>query len=340
MYFELGGFSVKHLIIFFIILCVTLLVSAPVFAASQDKYSLPEPYINWESAYLQKFPELQRIMDAMLEMTAKQLKKPEQDILHNRICSALVYKMALDHNLSSDQQRLAVAGDLLHNISKEDNDAVLTDLIQFKQADLMVTTLKGSGFFKESPAFWRDRTVFANPEIGNNRGLIHHIISAVTTEQILKGIGGFSEKDIQLLQVGILQHSTGYWYFRSSVDEVTGKSGAWASVYPAPDSILAKLIHDADLISQFVPESVAPEGSKWRVLAQKRWGAKTVREEGHIVYYVFKRLYDEAKTEAGKRMVREKWEQIAPALVQLMGLEPDQDPIKVLGVPKVFEKSI
>ncbi len=330
----------KRLIICFVVLCVTLFVSVPVLAASQDKYDLPEPYITWEKAYLKKFPTLQPIMDAMLETTAQQLKNPEQDILHNRICSALVYKMAVDNNLPSQQQRLAIAGDLLHNISKEQKDAVLTDIAQFKKADLMIAILRDAGYLTKSPAFWRDRAVFVNPQIGNNRALIHHITGAVMTEQILKKIGGFSATDIQLIEVGILEHSTGYWYFRSSVNEVAGKSDAWANVYPVPDNMLAKIIHDADLISQFAPESVVPEGSKWRVLAQKRWGAKTVRDEGHIVYYVFKRLYDEAQTEAGRSLAKEKWEQIAPALIQLMGLEPGQDPIKVLGVPKIFAKEL
>ncbi len=336
----MGAVFVKRMIRIIAILCMALFVSVPVFAASQDKYDLPEPYIGWEKAYLQKFPELQPVMDVMLQMTAQQLKNSEQDILHNRICSALVYKMAVDNNLSPKLQRLAIAGDLLHNISKEEKNAVLTDISQFKKADLMVATLREAGFLKKSPAFWRDRTVFLNPRIGNNRSLIHHVTGAVMTGEILKKIGGFSEADIRLIQDGILEHSTGYWYFRASIDEVVGKKDAWVNVYPVTDSMLSKLIHDADLISQFVPESVVPEGSKWRVLAQKRWGAKTVKDEGHIVYYVFKRLYDEAQTEAGKALAKEKWEQIAPALVQLMGLEPGQDPIKVLGVPKIFQKTL
>lgn len=330
----------KRFLSLLVIFCLALFVSAPVFAASQDRYDLPEPYLAWEKAYLKKFPDLQPVMDAMLDITAQQLKAPEQDILHNRICSALVYKMAVDNALSPGQQRLAVAGDLLHNISKEQKDSVLTDLFLLKKADLMIANLRAAGYLTKSPAFWRDRTVFVDPQIGANRSLIHHITGAVMAEQILKKIGGFSDADIQQLQDGILEHSTGYWYFRASVNEVAGKSDAWANVYPITDSMLSKIIHDADLISQFAPESVVPEGSKWRVLAQKRWGATTVQEEAQIVYYVFKLLYDEAKTEAGKRLAREKWEQIAPPLVQLMGLKPGQDPIKELGVPKIFAKTL
>jgi len=91
------------------------------------------------------------------------------------------------------------------------------------------------------------------------------------------------------------------------------------------------------VISQFVPQSVVPDGSKWRELAKKRWGAKNPQEEGHIVYYVFWRLFEEAKTKMGKEMAREKWEEIKPALLKLMNLNPDQDPVKVLGVPKIFQ---
>jgi hypothetical protein len=108
-------------------------------------------------------------------------------------------------------------------------------------------------------------------------------------------------------------------------------------IYPEPENEIAKIAHDADLISQFVYESVVPEGSKWRVLAKKRWGAKDTKEEAQIVYYVFFRLYEEAKTEKGKELAKEQWEKIRPELVKLMGLKPDQDPIKVLGVPKIFQ---
>ena len=58
-------------------------------AASQDRYALPEPYLAWEKAYLKEFPELQGLMDVMIDTTVKQLKDPEADILHNRVCSAL-----------------------------------------------------------------------------------------------------------------------------------------------------------------------------------------------------------------------------------------------------------
>jgi hypothetical protein len=139
------------------------------------------------------------------------------------------------------------------------------------------------------------------------------------------------------MQVAVLEHSTGYWYFRDSVDQAAGRKGAWKVIYPEPENEIAKIAHDADLISQFVYESVVPEGSKWRELAKKRWGAKDTKEEAQIVYYVFFRLYEEAKTGKGKELAKEQWEKIRPELVKLMGLKPDQDPIKVLGVPKIFQ---
>ena len=321
-----------------VVLFSCLLFAFPALAAPQDQYKLPEPYMSLEQNYLKAFPELQKVMNIMIEKTAQQIKNPEQDILHNRVCSALVYKMAVDNKLSAKFQKLAVAGDLLHNISKEDKKDVLTDPGLLNQADLMVTRLKKAGYFRNSPNFWKNKGIFAQPKIGNNLSLIHNITGALRVGQMLTEIGGFSKKEVELVEVGVLEHSTGYWYFRSSINEVIGSNDAWAIAYPAPENDLAKLIHDADLISQFVPESVVPEGSKWRVLATKRWKAKTTQEEAHIVYYVFKLLYDEAKTEAGKRLAKEKWDQIAPELIKLMGLQPGDDPIEKLGVPAIFQK--
>ena len=321
-----------------VVLFSCLLFASPVFAAPQDRYALPDPYMSLEQQYLKAFPDLQKVMNIMIEKTAQQLQKPEQDILHNRVCSALVYKMAVDNKLSAKYQKLAIAGDLLHNISKEDKKDVLTDPVLLNQADLMVTRLKKSGYFRNSPNFWKDKGIFAQPKIGNNLSLIHHITGALRVGQMLKEIGGFSKKEVEMVEVGILEHSTGYWYFRSSINDVMGSNDAWAIAYPAPENDLAKFIHDADLVSQFVPESVVPEGSKWRVLAAKRWKAKTAQEEAHIVYYVFKLLYDEAKTEAGKRLTQEKWDQIAPELLKLMGLNPGDNPIEILGVPAIFQK--
>ena len=304
-------------------------------AATQDKYDLPEPYLGWEKTYLEEFPVLQALMDEMINTTVGQLEEPDSDILHNRVCSALAYRMA--KQMTKDAQKLAVATDLLHNISKEEKRAILTNPEIFQQSARMVAELKKAGYFKGSDQFWSDEAILKNPKIGPNRALIHHITGALKAGQILSYIKGFSEKDVAELQVATLEHSTGYWYFRSSVDEAAGKKEAWRVVYPEPENEIAKIAHDADLISQFVPESVVPDGSKWRELAKKRWGARTVQEEGQIVYYVFLRLFEEAKTEMGREMAREKWETIKPALIKLMGLNPDQDPIKVLGVPKIFQ---
>jgi len=303
-------------------------------AATQDKYGLPEPYLAWEKAYLNEFPELQGLMDVMIGTTVKQLKDPEADILHNRVCSALAYEMA--KKLSKAERKLAVVTDIFHNISKEDKAAVLTNPEVLAKATAMVSKLKKAGYFKNSPGFWGDEAVLKNPKVGGNLGLIHHITGALTAGEIAAK-EKFSAKDIDMIQVAVLEHSTGYWYFRDSVDAAAGRKGAWQVIYPEPENEIAKIAHDADLISQFVYESVVPDGSKWRVLAQKRWKAKDTKEEAQIVYYVFFRLFEEAKTEKGKELAKEQWEKIRPELVKLMGLKPGEDPIKVLGVPKIFQ---
>jgi hypothetical protein len=304
-------------------------------AATQDKYDLPEPYLTWEKGFLREFPSLQGLTDTMISTTVMQLKAPEADILHNRVCSALAYEMA--KTLSKEERKLAVATDILHNISKEDKGAVLTNPEVLRGATEMVLKLKKEGYFKSSPGFWSDDALLQNPKIGTNLGLIHHITGALTAGRIAEKSGGFSGKDIESIQVAVLEHSTGYWYFRSSVNDAAGQKDAWRVVYPEPENEIARIAHDADLISQFVPESVVPDGSKWRVLAKNRWKARDTPEEAHIVYYVFFRLFEEAKTNKGKELAKEKWEQIRPELVRLMGLKPDQDPIKALGVPKIFQ---
>jgi hypothetical protein len=324
----------KRFIIGLVSLAFVFGVAGIAAAASQDKYGLPEPYLAWEKAYLKEFPELQGLMDIMISTTVAQLKAPEGDILHNRVCSALAYEMA--KKLSKAERKLAVVTDIFHNISKEDKAAVLTNPEMLAKATAMVSKLKKAGYFKNSPGFWGDEAVLKNPKVGGNLGLIHHITGALTAGEIAAR-EKFSAKDIDMIQVAVLEHSTGYWYFRDSVDQAAGRKGAWKVIYPEPENEIAKIAHDADLISQFVYESVVPEGSKWRVLAQKRWKAKDTKEEAHIVYYVFFRLYEEAKTEKGKELAKEQWEKIRPELVKLMGLKPDQDPIKVLGVPKIFQ---
>jgi hypothetical protein len=327
--------SRKRLIVLLIAAVCVVGMAGVAVAASQDKYTLPEPYLAWEKGFIREFSLLQGIMDTMINTTVMQLKAPEADILHNRVCSALAYEMAKE--LSKEERKLAVAADILHNISKEDKGAVLTNPEIFRRAAEMVSKLKKGGYFKSSPGFWNDDALLKNPKVGTNLGLIHHITGALTAGDIAEKSGGFSGKEIETIQVAILEHSTGYWYFRSSVDDAAGRKGAWQVVYPEPENEIAKIAHDADLISQFVPESVVPDGSKWRVLAKNRWKAKDAREEAHIVYYVFFRLFEEAKTDKGRMLAKEKWEEIRPELVKLMGLKPDQDPVKVLGVPKIFQ---
>jgi len=322
--------------LFSLTLGLSLLVMATTtIAETQDRFHLPEPYLSWEKSYLNEFPDLQKFLDVMITTTTTQLQNPSEDILHNRVCSALAYEMSKE--LLSEKRKLAIATDILHNIAKEEKTAVLTDPQVFKRTTEMVTELKKAGYFRPSPEFWGDAQVLLNTKVGANRALIHHITGGLTAAQIAKQIGGFSEKEIQEMQAAVIEHSTGYWYFRDSVDQAVNKKGAWRTLYPEPASDISKIAHDADLISQFVPESVVPDGSKWRGLAKKRWGAKDTKEEGQIVYYVFFRLYEEAKTIKGREMAREKWEKIRPELMKLMNLEPSQDPIKVLGVPAVFQ---
>lgn len=318
---------------------LALLTQGPAFAASQDKYELGQPYFAWEQAYLKEFPDAQKVMDRMIEVSVRQMKEPEQDILHNRICSALAYKMTLDSKLATAERRLAVVTDILHNIDKEEKDAVLTNPKVFGETATMVARLRQAGYFKDAPRFWADEAVLKNPKVGGNRALVHHLTSALTAGEILKTVDGFSAKDIDRVQAAIVGHSTGYWYFRQSIDDAAGRKAAWEALYPEPEGDIARIAHDADLISQFAPESVVPDGSKWRTLAAKRWGAKGAIEEAHVVYYVFFRLFEEAKTEPGKALAREQWEQIRPELLKLMQLKAGDDPVKILGVPKVFHGS-
>ncbi len=147
-------------------------------AAVQDKYALPEPYLAWEKAYLKEFPELQGLMDTMIATAVRQLKAPEGDILHNRVCSALAYEMGKP--LAVQERRLAVAADILHNISKEDKGAVLTDPDWFRKCSEMVARLKKAGYFKPSPGFWGDEALLKSPKVGANLALVHHITGALT----------------------------------------------------------------------------------------------------------------------------------------------------------------
>ena len=315
-----------------------LLSSLSAFAAGQDAYSLPEPYLTQEKAYLKAYPKLQLLMDAMIKNSQTLLKDPDQDILHNRVCAALAYQMAVRDKKSERMRMLAPAGDILHNISKDDKNFLLDDPAKLASVSTMVARLKKAGYFKKSPAFFQDPSLSALKNVSTNLGLIHHLTGAVTAGAILHKTGGYNQKDIDDMQAAIITHSTGYWYFRDSVDEAAKRKGAWKDVYPEPESDLDKYVHDADLVSQFERESVAPDGSKWRQLAAKRWKANGAKEEGHVVYYVFSRLFDEAKTKQGKAVAKEQWDAIKPDLLKLMELAPGQDPLKVLGVPAFWNQ--
>jgi len=320
-----------------VIVVALLLAAGTAGAAMQDTYDLPEPYVGLEKAYLKEFPELQGLMDVMVKTIAGQMKDPVQDILHIRVCSALAYRMANELKLPRKERLLSVGTDLLHDISKQDKKALLIDPAVFMQSAEMVATLRTAGFLKESKRFWTDEKLLKSSAVGGNLALIHHVTGALQAGQILKK-SGFAQTDIHIVQAAILGHSTGYWYFRDMVDTAAGAKDAWLSVFPEPAGDIALFAHDADLISQFVPESVVPDGSKWRNIAKQRWGAKNKQEEGHVVYYVFFRLFEEAKTSPGKEMAREKWDTIRPELIKLMGLSVNDDPVKKLGIPAAFRE--
>ncbi len=305
---------------------------------SQASYELPQPYLEWERAYLAEFPDVQKVMDAMIATSARQLKDPAQDILHNRVCAALAYHMARSDGAPRAARRLGVVADLLHNIAKEEKGAVLSNASWYEPLAPMAARLRAAGYLQGADRFLSDVAVLRTPKVADNMALVHHLTGAVMAGRMLREMGGYSAAELDPIEDAILTHSTGYWYFRASVDEAAGRQGAWEAVYPEPRTAIAKYAHDADLVSQFVPETVIPEGSKWRGLAQKRWGAKTPRDEARVVHYVFARMLAEARTPAGRALAMEKWQIIEPPLLAAMDLKPGQDPVQVYGVPAAFQE--
>src|SRR4030065_1437283 len=136
-------------------------------AGIQDKFDLPEPYLSWEKSYLKEFPDLQKFLEIMITTTAAQLQNPSEDILHNRVCSALAYEMS--KGFPPEKRKLAIATDILHNIAKEEKSAVLTDPQVFKQETEMVKELKKAGYFRSSPDFWGAAQILMNRKGGGNR---------------------------------------------------------------------------------------------------------------------------------------------------------------------------
>lgn len=311
---------------------------APGLRAQLERYALPAVYESSERAYLAAYPELGILMRRMVEITQRQLPDPAQDILHNRVCAALAYRMARDSGLARREQRLAIAADLLHNIAKEEKAMLLTDAGVRGRVGAMVARLRAAGYLRNAPTFWSDERFVSQPAIGDNLALIHHATGAVMAGEILESVGGYASADIALMQDAIVSHSTGYWYFRQSVDDAAKARDQWNRLYPEPESPVARIAHDADLVSQFEFESVVPEGSKWRLLAARRWGARGPAEEAHVVYYVFSRLFDEARTDAGRKLAQEQWDRIRPELVKRMALAPGTDPILALGTPRAFQR--
>ena len=293
---------------------------------------LPEPYWTFEQAYLQEFPELHILMDKIVWSRVNQLSNP---FLHNRVCASLAFEMSKD--ISPKERKVTVVASLLNNIVREESE-LLTDSSVFNNASTMVDELQKKGFLKASPRFWGNDVVLKHFEIAENIVLVHHITGAAKAGEIVRKFLNFSEDEIYEIQAAILQHSTGYFYFRDYVDMILEQQGAWEVVFPLPENQVSKIVHDADLVAQFIPESVLHEGSKWKKIARNRWGASNLQDEAHIIYYVFSLLLKEAKTDQGKTLILKNWDALKQKLLKHMGLQFEQDPIELLGKPQVFNK--
>ncbi|HVL35511.1 MAG TPA: hypothetical protein VM489_07580 [Burkholderiales bacterium] len=268
---------------------------------------LGAPYGAWEREYLAAFPELGAVLARMVELTTAQLAEPQQDILHNRLCAALVWRMGREAGLEAPRLRLALIADLLHNVAKEDPRALLSAREVLERSATMVGRLRAAGYFRSSPVFWSRPSLFDNPRIGANRALVHHVTGALEAERLMDELGGFSRAEIDEVQAAILAHSTGYHYLREAVDAEARAPGAWRALFPEPEAAPEVLAHDADLVSQFVPETVLPAQSKWRRLARERWGATSAKQEARIIGEILARLKDEARSALGRRLAQEHW---------------------------------
>ena len=131
-------------------------------------------------------------------------------------------------------------------------------------------------------------------------------------------------------------------YTRPDVDAIvivpTDRERLLAPISKAAAAGIKIIVVDSDLSGNVHRNFIATDNFAGGQLAAKRWGAKTPKEEGHVVYYVFSRLFDEAKTKQGAALAKEQWDAIKPDLLKLMGLAPDQDPLKVLGVPAFWKE--
>jgi hypothetical protein len=94
------------------------------------------------------FRGAQMLMGEMIRITLGQLKDAEQDILHNRLCAALAYRIAVERQSPPAIQKLAVAADVVHNIAKEDKNAILSNPALF--ADLTETKARTRGVRRRS----------------------------------------------------------------------------------------------------------------------------------------------------------------------------------------------
>lgn len=150
----------KRILRFFLMGICLFMISSTCQAAAQDKYPLPAPYAQLEKQYLEEYPDLQKTMDDMILTTEKQMEKPQNDILHNRICTALVYQMAKHDRLSKRETHLAIAGDLLHNIAKQDKDYVLSNPSLLDSTVKITANLRKKGYLKKSREFMEKPEMF------------------------------------------------------------------------------------------------------------------------------------------------------------------------------------
>jgi hypothetical protein len=95
--------------------------------------------------------------------------------------------------VTSTIQKLATAADIVHNIAKEDKNAILSNPALFADLAALVDRLKASGKLSDSPEFFSDTSILLNPKIGNNHGLIHHLTGSLSAGQILRTMGVFAE---------------------------------------------------------------------------------------------------------------------------------------------------
>jgi hypothetical protein len=305
----------------------------------QASYPLEERYLKAENAYLSKFPDLQDMLNAFYYASAKDIGDTNVTdmnvaMTHTRTVAAIMSDLA--KSMPAKEQKLAIVTALMHDVDKMNPNDVLTDPRVFDEVKAMVQNLKSKGNFKDSPNFFANEAALKTPGVGDNPATIHNLTSPIRTHQIMEVLG-YSEADIEKVEVAIFEHSTQYWYFRDDIDNRIGIQGAWEDFYPQTVTPLGMAISDADNLSQLVPDLVIPADSKWRGLARNRWGGKNVKEEAHIIYYVLEQMVNAPLSETGRQEMKEYWAVLRPQLMKLMELDENQSPIAVLGIPSYWK---